>query len=536
MPTAIETPIPEDGPGITMNQLPWNQIPRFIPGTTNVQEYTQKLKFLAALWPTEQLDMLAPRAALLVEGTAFRKIARIPPEKLKVKSQDGIAKLVEAIGGSWGSTELEERCEYFEKALYSTIQRSDESHDSFLSRMESSFVELVSRDTKLEELQAYVLLRQSTLPAEDKKRILLEHQGELKYDPVVKSFRLLGSKFFNEFQTGKSSQKTRVYDAHVTQTPEETEPPPHVQETHTDRAYHVWEDEGDLDPEFLEILVSQEDTDAICVASFETELEEFFQETPELHDAMTTYIEARGRLLEKKKNRGFWPTKGGKGKPSKGRSKGFGKKGRDREQLLARIAKSRCRKCGALGHWKAECPMNVNASEKTSSSQGFSSASANVVVEHRPAEIFSAEIPDDEVFSEAEAEAEPESIVNCDQARLEECFMALGSISNQDKISLAQRIVDRRASLFQSKKCIRHVANHPVNLPSSCADRKKIVSRLSPSECQKVQVTPSLVESFACEQALHAAERHRTAAILDTGASVHHRRENSERPPSAHSE
>ena len=46
-----------------------------------------------------------------------------------------------------------------------------------------------------------------------KKRILLEHEGELKYKPVVKSFRLLGSRFFNEFQTGRTSQRTKVYDA-----------------------------------------------------------------------------------------------------------------------------------------------------------------------------------------------------------------------------------------------------------------------------------------------------------------------------------
>ena len=59
----------------------------------------------------------------------------------------------------------------------------------------------------LEEVQAYILLRQSTLPADDKKRILLEHEGELKYKPVVKSFRLLGSRFFNEFQTGKHASQ-----------------------------------------------------------------------------------------------------------------------------------------------------------------------------------------------------------------------------------------------------------------------------------------------------------------------------------------
>ena len=144
-------PVPDDeAPTQVSTQLPWSQIPKFVPGTTNVQEYTQKLKFLAALWPTDFLDQLAPRAALSVEGTAFKKIARIPPQKLKVKSTDGIAAIVEAIGGSWGSTELEERYEFFEKSLYGTVQRNDESHDSFLSRMEANFVELIARDTTLE--------------------------------------------------------------------------------------------------------------------------------------------------------------------------------------------------------------------------------------------------------------------------------------------------------------------------------------------------------------------------------------------------
>jgi hypothetical protein len=42
-------PVPDDdAPPQVNTQSPWSQIPKFIPGTTNVQEYTQKLKFLAA--------------------------------------------------------------------------------------------------------------------------------------------------------------------------------------------------------------------------------------------------------------------------------------------------------------------------------------------------------------------------------------------------------------------------------------------------------------------------------------------------------
>ena len=102
MSAAVETPVPDEPNPTLAPQLPWNSIPKFVPGTTNVQEYTQKLKFLAAMWPDGYLNQLAPRAALLVEGTAFRKVARLDPAKLRVNDTSGVALLVSAIGGSWG--------------------------------------------------------------------------------------------------------------------------------------------------------------------------------------------------------------------------------------------------------------------------------------------------------------------------------------------------------------------------------------------------------------------------------------------------
>ena len=63
--------------------------------------------------------------------------------------------------------------------------------------------------------------------------------------------------------------------------------------------------------------------------------------------------EARRRLTEKTKFRGFWPvTPKGKGK-GKSKTKGY------RKLLALRIAESHCRRCGQKGHWKAECPSNT---------------------------------------------------------------------------------------------------------------------------------------------------------------------------------
>ena len=132
-----------------------------------------------------------------------------------------------------------------------------------------------------------------------------------------------------------------------------------------------------------------------------------------MHDAMTTYLEARTRLLEKRKNRGFWPTKG-RGKGAKGKFKG--KTSRSREQLMARIARSHCRKCGAVGHWKAECPLNV--SDK---SQNQSAAAANVAFDDCVTH-------DQEVYSEAEDMTEMQAgsgFERVSPAIHETCLMAL---------------------------------------------------------------------------------------------------------------
>ena len=75
--------------------------------------------------------------------------------------------------------------------------------------------------------------------------------------------------------------------------------------------------EPELDAEFMEVMLAAEDQDALLVSSFEQELEDFLQEVPDMHDAMVTYLEARSKLLEKRRSRGFWPIKPG-GKDNRG--------------------------------------------------------------------------------------------------------------------------------------------------------------------------------------------------------------------------
>ena len=131
------------GSNTSLSHLPWTMIPSFKPGETDINEYAKKLEFLASLWPPEHLAHLASRAAMMCEGSAFKRVMRLEPSKLKVNSQEGVKLLVTTLGGIWGRSTLEEKFERFERAIYTTVQRPDEAHESYLARHDYQFEELL---------------------------------------------------------------------------------------------------------------------------------------------------------------------------------------------------------------------------------------------------------------------------------------------------------------------------------------------------------------------------------------------------------
>ena len=251
-------------------------------------------------WTQEHLALLAPRAALLCEGTAFKKIALLSPDKLKTSDLSGIQLLVTTLGGAWGQTALEKSYDSFEKAIYGTVQKPDETHDSYLARHDVHFEELKAQGTTLDQIRAYVLLRQSQLSAEDRKRIVVEQGGKLEYSKAAPAIRLLGSRVFSDLQGQRGAMRNKVYDANVLE--ENPAEEPDRQPAASAFVAPSEEPEVDLDPEFMETMMAAEDADALQVQGFEEELESFFQETPELQEALVSYLEARSRLLAKRRN------------------------------------------------------------------------------------------------------------------------------------------------------------------------------------------------------------------------------------------
>ena len=332
--------------------LPWHQIPAFKPGETEINDYVRRLEFLANIWPVEHLAQLAPRACLLCEGSAFQKVVRLDPAKLKVQSLDGIKLVVKTLGGIWGQSKLESKYERFERAIYGTTQRPDETHMSYLARHEIQYEELTSMGATWDEMRAYVLIRNSGLSTEDKKRLVVESKGTLEYDKIVEELQLLGSRFFGELQTGgkTSGNRTKTYDVNYVEEhpdePDEADEPIYYSQ-------EISEEAG------IEALLAEGDEDAMVVQQYEEALIETLQGDHEMATCLNAYLEARRKLTEKVKGRGFWG-----GKPFKGQSKGKGKhKGgyknqfpRHRRPLSQRILDSTCKLCWQPGHWKAECP------------------------------------------------------------------------------------------------------------------------------------------------------------------------------------
>ena len=337
----------------SLSHLPWSMIPQFDPGVTEINEYTKKVEFLASLWPEEHLHLLAPRIAMNCKGSAFQRVMRISPEKLKAQGLQGVKSVITALGGVWGKALHENKFEKFERAIFSTQQKPDETHESYLARHDHHFEEMLSMGTKLEEVRSYCLLRNSGLTQEDKKRIIIDSNGQLEHEKVLSAMKLLGSRFFQEVQGAvKSTQRSKTYDINTV-----TDEDPGQVHPEEDQVFagEAWDDSDFYD---------ENDPDAVICFQFEESLVDALQTDGEIAACYNTYLDARKRLTDKNKNRGFWNSSGNKGYSSfKGRGKSKSKfGGRMRKPLAQRILESECRRCGQRGHWKAECPLAKPAS------------------------------------------------------------------------------------------------------------------------------------------------------------------------------
>ncbi|CAE7222829.1 unnamed protein product [Symbiodinium pilosum] len=371
----------------------WTLLPSFDPSADDPREYRDKVTFLKQVCPTKDRGMLAPRLALLCKGTAWSQVKQIEAAKL-TDPESGVEVLLQALA-SWDESAELQTYERFDKAIYRTLQKNDESTMSFMNRLGVAFHELGDKIT-IKELQAFILLRQSSLTSEDKRKVITLTGGTLEIQKVEQAMRTLSTKILSS--AGEIKKKT--YPANYVDDDEED----------------INLTEEDADEESLLANVAEAgDEDAIFVLEYEDQILDLVQELPELASCFSAYTAARQRLRDRHKGRGFWPprsaSKGGKGKG--GGKKGRGKGNPLRKSLAERIASSNCRICGQRGHWRAECPQN-----KGSSSDNQGPETSNLVM-YASETVDEPEIMDKLPFAVAMTENENQPDVKINKPPLE---------------------------------------------------------------------------------------------------------------------
>ena len=403
---------------------------------------------------------------------------------------------MEIVGGTWGQIPLEKKFELAEKALYRSAQKADESSESDLSRCDVTWTELLSKKVDLKELQAYIVLRGSKLGHEDKKRVIVESKAEqgdqLTMDNVTSAIRLLGSGFFQEYTGARRDVKSsKNYDHTAFQVDEDW-----------DADHEIFATQDDMpEDEILETLAAENDEDAILVMQFEDSIADTIQSDSELAAFYSTYQDARRRLSERVKVRGFWPV-------SKRFDKGFGKKGKGKSKgknpfsgsggLARRIANSFCRICMQKGHWKNECPQKnlQNTSGQSNSTASNSIPTSFVIAEETPIEFAHLAVDDAQ-----------------DQHDMEVCFGVThnGDRLRGDKIIRGiQSGVAAFASRFNAlwRHRLRTMKSSEPAPKDACAKGQQVLSADSLSH---------RVPESSCNEVLFATSG--TVGIVDLGAS-----------------
>ena len=189
--------------------------------------------------------------------------------------------------------------------------------------------------------------------------------------------------FFMDMTNQKKPTKTKVYDQSTLVAETDSDYPPESE------AAMIANDETNED-DFIEQLLQEGDSDAAFIHDFEGAASETLQDDPELATALMAYQQARHRLSERFRNRGFWPPRPfqgsskGKGFQSKAAGKGKGSTNwanRPKKTLQERIMSSTCRLCNQRGHWKAECPLRSQGSgSQTGSTVGTSQAPTTTMI------------------------------------------------------------------------------------------------------------------------------------------------------------
>lgn len=283
------------------------------------------------LWEWETDVPQRKRAAkLLRQLTGMAKLAVEDMEFEEIACEEGIKNLMTRLR-EFFLPHLEVALpRAFETAVYGAARQSKESFVEYVTRMDRNFVALTKEGVDLPQgAIGYIIYRQASLTEAQDQRVLTWTEGKFDRKPVVQALRKLDKVLKDKAKGHYAMEGEYGNDGSW------------MDEASAGAEEDAGEDEY--------IYVADGDLDAVY-------------EEEEVMSALASYKEVRQALKDQRNGRGFWKPnydrpRGFQGKGHHGKGFGSGSKGsgKNRVHIEQLKLRTRCHRCGNVGHWSREC-------------------------------------------------------------------------------------------------------------------------------------------------------------------------------------
>ena len=278
-------------------------------------------------------------------GSARAAADEVPLDK--IQSEDGVQAILGKLEEHFMPHLEAAMPKSFEKAVYGESRKSKESIQDYIIRMDQAFKELREESVELPEVvRGYIIFRQANLSQTQEDQVTTWTAGRYERAEVVRALRKL-----EKVSKDKSNKGyvTEDFDFHV----EESSQAAMEDETDYDIENYVYVADGDLNQIF---------------------------EEGEITEALATYQQVRKAIRDQRTARNW---SGGKGDWRFNKGGSYGKGGFRPPGKGARIhvealkLRTKCARCGQIGHWAKECsnPPDEHARGKMSSNSSTAKGS-----------------------------------------------------------------------------------------------------------------------------------------------------------------